>query len=316
MVAPAEMLPVSIITSYHFGASDPSYDLLLESLRSSLGQLDTDDQLILVANGVRDGAEQPARLLKHLHSDREDRVRVVTLDQNQRNVGALNAGVRMILDCLPSRAKEWIGSVQSSVVLDPKWLRCMKRAVESTTANGLFGSIFCYDKKECLWAEGHFLKEGKTYNVACESHSAGDRERHFPCLSAALFAADLVRSVVNKYGDFVCERLEHYGDCTDVALRAKSVDGIFSHCPNAIAHKRPPSLDQRKVATSQILASALYYREKRVTTEARLKKNDKYARHIVDALRCADEILRLPYSHVSESPPTADLLELDQSWRQ
>lgn len=92
MVAPAEMLPVSIITSYHFGTSDPSYDLLLESLRSSLGQLDTDDQLILVANGVRDGAEQPARLLKHLHSDREDRVRVVTLDQNQRNVGALSNG--------------------------------------------------------------------------------------------------------------------------------------------------------------------------------------------------------------------------------
>ena len=310
------MLPVSIITSYHFGASDPSYDLLLESLRSSLGQLEADDRLILVANGVRDGAEQPERLLKHLHSDREDRVCVVTLDQNRRNVGALNAGVRMILECLPSRAKEWIGSVQSSVVLDPGWLRCVKKAVDSITAHGLFRSIFHYDKKECLWAEGHFLKEGKTYNVACESHSAGGRERHFPCLSAALFTADLVRSVVSKYGDFVCEHLEHYGDCTDVALRAKSVDGTFSHCPNAIAHKRPRPLDQRKVATSQILTSARYYREKRATAEARLKNDTTHARHVVDALRCGDEILRLPYSHVSDSPPTAELLETDQSWRQ
>lgn len=237
------MSPVSIITSYHFDASDPSYDILLESLRSTLGQLEADDRLILVANGVRDGAEQPARLLKHLHSDREDRVRVVTLDQNQRNVGALNAGVRMILDCLPSRAKEWIGSVQSSIVLDPEWLRCMKKAVDGTTANGLFGSIFHYDGRERLWAEGHYLKEGKTYPVDCKSHSAGGRERHFPCLSAALFTADLVKSVVNKYGDFVYEHLEHYGDCTDVALRAKSVDGVFSHCPNAIAYKRPGPYD-------------------------------------------------------------------------
>jgi hypothetical protein len=310
------MLPVSIITTYHFGASDPSYDLLLESLRSSLGQLEADDQLILVANGVRGGAEQPERLLKDLDSDHEDRVRVVTLDQNQRNVGALNAGVRMILDCLPSRAKEWIGSVQSNVVLGPEWLRCMKRAVDSTTANGLFGSIFCYDKKEWLWAEGHFLKEGKTYYVDRESNWAGGRERHFPCLSAALFTADLVRSVVNKYGDFVCEHLEHYGDCTDVALRAKSVGGTYSHYPNAIAHKRPRPLDQRKVATSQILASARYYREKRTKAEAHLKNSPKYAGHVVDALRCADEILRLPYSRVSEYPPTAELLETDQSWRQ
>src|SRR5205807_4276995 len=83
----------------------------------------------------------------------------------------------------------------------------------------------------------------------------------FPCLSASLFRKSLVESIWNKYGDFVCEHLCQYGDCTDVALRARTVDPsvIFKYSEAALALKRRPTLDRCKIAASQLLAASLYY---------------------------------------------------------
>jgi len=121
---------------------------------------------------------------------------------------------------------------------------------------------------------------------------------------------------VNKYGNFLCENLAHYGCCTDVALRAISVDPSirFVHCPDAIAHKRRPIINHRDVAISQLLSAKFYYVDREKSAQERIEsKANRYKAIFGDIKREATERAGKPYSLTGKDAPKADA-KIDLEW--
>lgn len=247
----------TIITCYHFGPGEvDAYDRLLRCLRSSLREVGEHGRIILVANGVREGAADPDRVIKDLDPSHPDRITPVVLSVNACNVGGLNAGVSMAIR-FSSAENEWVGSVQSSVVLKREWLGSAFRAVaDNEEINAVFGRLLIEEAEDTIWADGHRLCQARTTNINYnKSTTSSDLETPgssgFPCLSAAFFHKDLVQKIVEHYGEFVCEHLPHYGDCSDVALRARTVaKPHFAFCVKSVATKRPPVRDRGKEVCS------------------------------------------------------------------
>ena len=132
----------------------------------------------------------------------------------------------------------------------------------------------------------------------------------FPCLSASVFRKSLVDRIVRKYGNFVCENLPHYPDCTDVALRAMKADRKtqFTPCLDARAIKHLPCGDWFRVWVSHLVAASLYFIDKKQSAEQQLKKDlEKHccAEKFVDIRRQATEIIHRQYSPTNELPPKA-----------
>lgn len=302
----------TIITCYHFGPSSAvDYDRLLRSLTSSLDQLGNRGRLILVANGTDDGAEKPEKVLSKIQSEHAGRVIPIALRENVRNVGGLNKGIQRALEFPACSQNEWIGSVQSSVVLNDGWFTAIENEVNQfqRTVDGAFGRLVDEKNPKRIWADGHKLSGWKTLNVSYDK-TPESCDKSFPCLSAAIFRRAVVEAIVEKYGSFVFPELEHYGDCTDVALRARSVSkGLFQFCKEAVASKRWPTTLGRKALSSQIIAAGLYWKEKDALYKSveSLAKNDEI-QYVNDPVLSAVRILLRSYSSTDVLPPEASLL--------
>lgn len=301
----------TIITCYHFGPGEvDAYDRLLRCLRSSLREVGEHGRIILVANGVREGAADPDRVIKDLDPSHPDRITPVVLSVNACNVGGLNAGVSMAIR-FSSAENEWVGSVQSSVVLKREWLGSAFRAVaDNEEINAVFGRLLIEEAEDTIWADGHRLCQARTTNINYnKSTTSSDLETPgssgFPCLSAAFFHKDLVQKIVEHYGEFVCEHLPHYGDCSDVALRARTVaKPHFAFCVKSVATKRPPVRDRGKEVCSQLVAARRYY-DRYDDVEKRITENLNTRQYVVDAVRNAKELLKRQYSSLETKEPKA-----------
>src|SRR5690349_3379763 len=114
---------IAIITSYHFNSQNTeAYDRLIRGLRSTTRQLTDTDRLILEANGLDDGAEDPNRVLKDVDTSHPERIVTVNISRNVRATGGLNAGIAEAL----KHPCEWIGQIQSSVVIGARWLEIIR----------------------------------------------------------------------------------------------------------------------------------------------------------------------------------------------
>lgn len=312
---------LSLITAYHINASDiVAYARLLHSLAASIRELNSHGALILVANGTQVGegrirAEDPAKVIADLQAPGSANICVVELRTNAGNVGGLNAGIaRVLIDSNDS--DHWIASVESSAVLRPGWLNAVYNEGKRRSAQVVFGRLLMEDQPDRVWADGHCLCEGLTkcvnYMKPASSVNAPD-ERAFPCLSAAIFRKDLIRSIVKKYGNLVCENLPHFGNCTDVAVRARAVDpsAVFAYCAKATALKRLPAKDAVRECCSQLLAAKLYYDNRDSEAEGRVFK--QLPQLFVDIQREAGDRSRRPYSWTKAPAPPAPS-SLDPKW--
>lgn len=314
-LADQTMTSVAIITAYHFNSDNiDAYTRLLCGLRSCLGQLSSEDRLILVANGTQNGAADPDLVLKDVNPSCPECIVPVALSRNARNTGGLNAGITAALrqEC------EWIATVQSSVIIRGNWLEVLRPQMRECAIDG-FSSRLCYeDVKDMIWNDGHYLKEGRTLDVGYKQSLDAPRENlgrwTFPCLSAALFSASAARLVVRTYGDFVSEALAHYGDCTDVALRfARLQRGRFCHVPEALGVKRRPTRNPADIVCSQLLAARRYYRGRVAEASARCRHASQDASDLVGASRLFEILDLKPYSPRRRSPPFVSLAE-DREW--
>jgi hypothetical protein len=212
----------------------------------------------------------------------------------------------------PDRENEWIGQVQSSVVLNPGWRAALFSG--ESTPDALFGRLVYEDDPSLIWADGHTLDCGLTKNVAFNqpiSCAPAETIGIFPCLSAVVFRKKAMEAVVKRYGNMVSERLPHYGDCTDVVLRLISCDyGAFEFKQAVTALKRRPKRDLTQEAVSQLVAARLYYKDRRQDAEQRLKA--KRPMESVDAQRQADAIISASYAVTEAPPPSAGVL--DRGW--
>ncbi len=311
------MKRLTLITPYHFDSSRSlDYSRLLRSLSASVHELQSNGTLILVANGTGAGAADPAEVISDLSPPSWASICVVELRANAGNVGGLNAGIaRALVDS--SDSDHWIGTVQSSAVLRPGWLDAVYNEGRRQSAQAAFGRLLLEDQPDRVWADGHFIREGLTKCVHYlePTHvalSASD-ECAFPCLSAAVFRKDLIERIVNMYGNLVCENLAHFGDCTDVAVRAKAVDDsvVFAYCAEATALKRSPAKDSVRECCSQLLAARLYYDNRNSEAERRAFK--KLPQLFVDIQREAGDRSRRPYSWTKAVAPRAPS-SLDRIW--
>lgn len=120
-----------------------------------------------------------------------------------------------------------------------------------------------------------------------------------------------MRDVTAAYGNFVCENLPHYGDCTDVALRlARSGHGSFQFRASALALKQRPIRDFTKEACAQTLAAHWYDDNK--TDAAQNRINEKRPAVCVDARRQGEVVWSRPYAPRGAEPPKAG--SLDEQW--
>lgn len=312
---------VTLITAYHFNASDTvAYARLLRSLSASVRELNSRGALILIANGTQVSeagirAEDPAKVIADLKAPGSASICVVELRANAGNVGGLNAGIaRALVDSNDS--DHWIGSVQSSAVLRPGWLDAVYNEGKRRSAQAVFGRLLMEDQPDRVWADGHHLCKGRTMCVHYmePADSVGPPDKcAFPCLSAAIFHKDLIKCIVKKYGNLVCENLAHFGDCTDVAVRARAVDAsaVFAYCAEAIALKRSPAKDSVRECCSQLLAAKLYYDNRDSEAEDRVFK--KLPQIFVDIQREAGDRSRRPYSWTKAAAPPAPS-SLDPIW--
>lgn len=306
---------VTLITCYHFGrTSVEEYDRLLRSLRSSIREVRSSGRMILVANGTSHGAAPPESVIGDLPHECQKFVYPVTLQSNARNVGGLNAGIAYALKFSSGQEDAWIGQIQSSVVLQPGWLEELFPV--DSASDALFGRLVYEDDPSVIWADGHYLKCGCTWNLSFnESTSSRPPECKsvYPCLSASVFREEAVESVVRKYGSFVLEALKHYGDCTDVALRLRDCGRkIFEHRPNAIALKRRPKRDFTQEAVAQLVAARLYYKGRLKEAETRLMEKNQYRLGFIDAQRQAEAIVSTSYRVTGGPPPSG--VGIDCKW--
>jgi len=263
-----------------------------------------------VANGVCDGAADPDRVIKDLDPSHPDRITPVVLSANACNVGGLNAGVSMALR-FPLPGNEWVGSVQSSVVLKREWLDSAFRAVaDHEEINAVFGRLLIEEAEDTIWADGHRLCKARTRNINYnKSTTSSDLEKPesygFPCLSAAFFHKGLVQKIVARYGEFVCEHLPHYGDCSDVALRARAVaKPHFVFCAKSVATKRLPVRGRGKELCSQLVAAQRYY-DRYNDVEKRISEKLNAGQYFVDVVRHAKELQKQQYSSLGAKEPKA-----------
>ncbi len=306
----------TIITTYHFPRSDEaSYERLLRSLRRSLREVGRRGRVVIVANGTESGAAAPTQVLKDLGV--AGPTEIVELAKGTGGpAGSLNAGVEMARAVPLDVSSEWIASVQSSVVLGEGWCAAVLDAGSANQVTSVYGRLVYEDEPTIIWADGHLLSEGLTkgcnYQVACRG--AHPPSRGFPCLSAAAFPRATVNSVVDMYGNFVCEKLSHYGDCTDVAVRLDVMYSKPHHvfCLDAVATKRRPRRRFLEEGRSQIHAAGLYYDTEK-QGKARSRVLDKRRSLYIDAVRWADIVLAKPYSPRCQQPPSASTA-LDAEW--
>ena len=164
------MPSIALVTVYHFNSGHgEAYARLIRGLRSSARQLVDKDRLILVANGVDDGAEDPDQVLKDVDASHTERIVPVIISNNVRAAGGLNVGVAEALlhQC------DWIGQVQSSVVIGSRWLEAMRVQANSSMVHGLGGRLVCEEQTDLIdlppvsWTPGYAT-------AALASNSAGE----------------------------------------------------------------------------------------------------------------------------------------------
>lgn len=315
------MPSVAIVTCYHFNKIDKkdAYSRLIKSLTASFEQLEAlgcESCLILVANGIDENAAAPEEVVTDLESRLQRSCRSIVhvpIRINCGNTGALNQGIDAALHRIP--AIEWIASVQSSAVICGEWLsNVVASGSAESSIGGSFGRVLLEEDQSSIWTDGHFLKGGRTYD-ANNLRGIGERglcpPGQFPCLSASLFRKTLVEKIWSKYGNFLCENLPHYGDCTDVALRARAVDPSvrFKYSESAFALKRRPEKNDKNIATSQLLAASLYYDQSR-RKEAEQRLRSKGDRNLANAKVDADQRSKKQYAPISTTPPCGTLLDI------
>lgn len=312
--------PITIITPYHFGKTQSeAFCRLIDSLLVSLTQICRHDHLILVANGTKEGAADPAEVIEVLKMNGLpgtclDQIVRLTIERNEMYVGALNRGVKKALEL----NTEWIASVQSSAKLLPGWIDRSLEMGRDSSIGAIFGRILREEDREMIHNDGHILNEGRTLDVNHEKILNRDKlcpPGDFPCLSAGLFRRSLVNKLVSRFGDFVCENLSQYGDCTDIAIRARSVEPnlIFAYCKEAVALKRKPKQDYLKICCSQVLAAAFYYsnKQREELAEDRVIKKVQ-AQFFLDVKKMAEWRKEAKYCPNGISPPKA--YGLDRAW--
>jgi hypothetical protein len=270
--------------------------------------------LVLVANGTTQGAAKPSDVLADLRRPSSTRICVVDLARNVQNTGGLNAGVNR---ALMIAGVEWIISVQSSAVLFSGWLNAVTQLHGTEPNGGRFGRMLIEDQTDRIWADGHFVDCGKTKNVNyCQPlvvHPTQVKPA-IPCLSAAAFPRSIVEQVVQVYGTLVCENLQHYGDCTDVAFRILSInpDATFHFCPDAVATKRIPERNARIECYSQMLAARLYYDSSKVA----IADSRAFKRLLGEFVEVQREVIERAgrwYACTQRTPPKAPK-NIDQCW--
>lgn len=292
---------VTLITVYHPGADE---NLLIESLRATVSQLDSRGHLVLVANGSKELRPElaPDRVVRAIGGLARCRISPVMVPCNRGGAPGLNAGVVAALQ--EGEAPDWIGQVQSSVVLDNDWLRHLL-ADSSEGADARFGPLYSQESPDATkkpWANGHLLRATRTTMNPAAAQSA------FPCLSACLVRRHSVEAVVKMYGSFVFDRVHHYGDCLDAGLRLHSVGATFALNHQATARKRARPWDQTGLLCARLMAARLYYpdRWKGVWIDA-LRRGLGRRRWV--AFDCAATRLRNgPYSALRPNAPTATLV--------
>ncbi len=309
------MPSIAIVTVYHFSAKDLNpYARLMRGLRSLTSQLEKNDRLILVANGVRGDAEDPDRVLKDLDPSHPEQIIPVVMLDNGCATGGLNVGVKAAL----RYSFDWIGQVQSSVVIGSGWLESMRSQLSSPNVHGIGGRLVYEEQTDTIYTDGHYLKKGLTLDQSYgrplnKTKPVGNRWL-FPCLSAALFCSETVRLICAKYGDFVTEQLPHYGDCTDVALRcAKLKHREFLHVPEALGTKRCPSLVRGDITCSQLLVAKRYYSNQFKAAKKKVRESSRDSRFLEDSVRRCEKFLSARYSPKKKTAPVATSLE-DREW--
>jgi hypothetical protein len=304
---------VYVITSYHFGQNDQEcYERLIKSLTETLSQLCGNDYLVLVANGLNDGASSTKEVIQSLPCQYRHRIHPVEIAENCRAVGAINTGVQSVLEMTCNSEDIWVGSIQSSTIIGEGWISQMKNCAVQTCADGLYGQIYHLEDRNSLWTIGHSLDKGRT-KLECRSVKCGEEGARFPCLSAAIYRRSKVGEVIQRYGTAVWEGFEHYGDCTDLALRMAECGSKFTYCQDAKAYKRKPIDRPREAATYQIVSACLYYTDKKDDMEEIIRNYKSCECDINNALEIADNMLGKEYTEYCTAP-NASWLENDLKW--
>jgi hypothetical protein len=310
----------SIITPYHFDSSDrTAYSRLIRSLNASIREVRGVGQVILVASGTAGKVADPISLVRdpQLAYGPEDIIACETILENSSNVRALNLGIRRALSRFTGADNEWIISVQSSVVLTEGWLQAALAVVDDDSIGAVYGRLVDEGDLTLTWADGHVLSGGRTLRKRLMPQSASTADNVFPCLSAAMFRTRLIQAIVGKYGNSVCENLAHYGDCTDIALRAREVDAecVFRYCPDALGTKRRPNSDaDKRTGVAQLMAAGMYYSNANRPVEAEERVRKQFGDAALPGIR-RDAASRLadPYSTTGEPAPIAQR-NFDLKW--
>lgn len=311
-----------VVTTYYFGReNNPSgYDRLLRSLRATQRELGREGAIVLVANGTDDGAARPEVVVREALPatwDQDPRPRLISIPRNAGSVGAHNTGFHFA--AREFRQAEWICSVQANSVVEEGWVQSVDGYTERCEVGGVASRLLVEEQPWIIRSDGHFLREGLTLDLNNREVAAGAvepnaRGRIFPCLSACALRRQLVLDVIDRYGNLICPFIEHYGDCTDIAMRARAVrpETCFVRGEGVVARKRWPTLDRRIALTSQIVAAARYYVNRRAEAERRVLGSPRDAGLFTAVREAADRILAEPYSWTGAVIPQAD--GLDEIW--
>lgn len=261
---------ILFIVTYHFNSKDIlAYDRLIRCLRSIILQIKKEDKILLIANGLEQGAEDPDNVIKSVGLG-SSYFLPYKIENNKGNVGALNEGMEIAIKCFG--VFKFIANIQSSVVINSNWVKLILGNFENEKIELCSGRLVIEGNEDFIWADGHYLEGGKTKNsnfrkfISKETNTdVPIKSKCFPCLSAVMIKRSLCEDIIKKYGNFISPTLPHYGDCTDLALRAYEIKqdvSIFLINKEAVAVKRLPILDEYKVSVSQILAAYWYYNDK------------------------------------------------------
>ncbi len=260
-----------IVTPYFFDKSrEQDYDRLLRSLRASERELDGRGQIILIANGTEEGAEDPSIVAADALPANSPIV-PIRLRRNSRIVGGTNAGFKAA-HALSTSSDDLICSVQSSAVLQPGWVSAVIDVAQEKEFFGVATRLIVEEQPHYVRSDGHCLVGHCTYDRSflrkvndptfIEKKCKPQCEVIFPCLSACAYRAELVGAILERYGNFVSRFISRNGDCTDIAMRAfHAIEGsCFAFAADAVATKRWSKQDEVAEIACQLMLADLHFR--------------------------------------------------------
>jgi len=202
-------------------------DLLKECLNSLLCQTYRNLEILVVDNGSSD------KSCDFVASLADDRVKLISLNENAGFGGGCNAGIRQSRGSL-------VALLNNDAVATPDWVEAMVRGM-SSARTGMCASKILFSDSQVIDKAGHLIYfDGQNRGRGTGELDRGQfdelEESFFPDGCAALYRRELFDEVGGFDEDFFA-----YADDADLGLRARLLGWECVYVPDAIVYHRHSS---------------------------------------------------------------------------